>query len=81
MSTHDSSILIQQIEQYILQLEQIHQQLNMNLANSQQPHLQLLQAKINAKIKHFDTAVYQLRYSNHSPAGIKQLANHLASAF
>lgn len=79
MSTHDDTNLVQQLNEYIIDLADIEKTLAQK--RNPPPHLQLLRQKINLKVSHFRTAIASLQHQPHSAQAIQQLSNHFANAF
>jgi K+/H+ antiporter YhaU regulatory subunit KhtT len=74
-----SESLIAQVNQYISEIISIN--MHLEKKDTRLPHLKLLQQKVRIKLTHFQTALDQLKYSQHSGATLKQIAQHLSNSF
>lgn len=67
--SESSEALVNQVNQYIAELHSIS--LHLEQKDNRLPHVKLLQSKVNIKISHFQTALHQLMYSQHSKSALK----------
>ena len=78
-TNYSSETLSQQIDQYILELQNI--QLKITNKQPNLPHLTCLNSKITAKLVHFQNASQLIRFNSHSVSSLKHLSSHLSTSF
>jgi hypothetical protein len=74
MSLINDGYLIDQLNEYIIDLTEIDQ--NLIQKQSSLPHMQLLKQKINMKISHFKSYIQELHQKRHTHATLQQLSNY-----